>query len=114
VISDYQTLRRSNSGDRTLFTFLAVREDQAQSLLRVNTLLDLLPQSMFSFGRQATLGRFFPGELRKGRQFVLHILSGDSIPQSIFKREDVHLAFLDTQNLGVRKLNNDLVWPDID
>src|SRR5206468_4341489 len=44
----------------------------------------------------------------------LKILPGNSVPQTVFKREDFHLLLLNTKNLSVWKLNNDLLRPKID
>ena len=44
----------------------------------------------------------------------MHILSRDSIPKAILEREDVHLNFFNTENLGMRELNDDLAWANID
>ena len=44
----------------------------------------------------------------------MKILPGNSVPQTIFKFEDVYLLLLNTENLGMWKLNNNFVGANID
>src|SRR2546430_14362747 len=88
-------------------------ENQSQRLWCVNALVELLLQRAFCFSGQAGFCRFLPGELRQDRQLVLDIVSRNSIPKPVFKREDVHLVLGDVENLGVWELDHDLVWSNI-
>src|SRR5439155_9185450 len=98
----------------SLFTFFSVPEYQMQWLRRMNSLLKLLLQRALGFGRHPGFCCSLSGKLRKHRQFTLKILSGDSVPQTVFEREDVHLFLIDTQNLSVRDLNNCFFGTNID
>src|SRR5438046_1826326 len=85
-----------------------------QWLRRMNALLELLFQSMLSLRRQIRFVGFLAGELRQDRQFILQIFPGNTVPKSVFKREDVHLLLLDAENLRRRKLNNDFIGANVD
>ena len=102
-------------GDQqSLLVFLLVFEAQTQRLWRVQPFIELSLQCALGFGGQPALCCLFPGELREGRQFALEVLPGNSVPQSVFERENVHLLLLDTKNLSVWELNNDFLRANID
>src|SRR4029077_19304770 len=68
------------------FVCSGVFKDQTQRLWCVQPLLELSLQCALGFGRQAGFRRFFPGKLRQDRQLALKILTGNSVPQSVFER----------------------------
>src|SRR5437899_12714807 len=85
-----------------------------QWLRRMNSFLKLSLQCALGFGRHPGFCCSFSGKLRKHRQFVLKILSGESVPQTVFEREDVHVFLIDTQNLSVWELNHYFFGMNID
>src|ERR1700745_4311432 len=80
----------------------------------MNSFLELSLQRLLGFGGQSGFCCSFPGKLRQGRQFGLEILSGDSVPQTVFKCENVHLLLLDAENLSVWEPNDDFIGPNVD
>ena len=98
----------------TLIGFARVRENQFQRLARVNALVELLLQYVFGLRGQIVLGRFFAGQLRQDRQFVLNIACGNAVPKAIFKGEHIHALLLYAEQLSVRKLHHNFIRTDID
>lgn len=80
----------------------------------MNSLIELLLQRAFGFGRQPALLRFFPRKLRQDRQLVFHIIRGDAVPKSVLKLEHIKLLLLDPENLRMRKLHKNFIGPYID
>src|SRR5438876_11876789 len=85
-----------------------------QRLWRMNALVELLLQRALGVLRQTAYHCLLASELGQDRQFALHIGAGNSVPQSIFERENVQLLLLDTKNLSLWELNNDFLRANID
>ena len=81
---------------------------------RVNPFFELLLQCVFGFIGKTAFCRFFPSKLGQDRQFALEILPGNSVPQSVFERENIQLLLLDTKNLSVWQPNNDFLRSNVD
>src|SRR6266487_3868788 len=97
-----------------LFIWSGIFEAQMQRLSCVQPFVELSLQCALCFGGQPVLYRPFPGKLGQDRQFVLEILAGNSVPQSVFERENVYLLLLDTKNFRVWELNNNFPRANID
>src|SRR6476659_3794009 len=85
-----------------------------QWLRRMNAFLELSLQRPLGFCGQSGFCCSFPGQLRQRRQFGLKVLPGDSVPQTVFKCEDVHLLLFDAQNLSIWEPNDDFISANVD
>ncbi len=118
-----QLLRRQSavacifSGGLALTLLLRVdgrRESEADGVIGAEAGLELLLQGGFGFGGEAALSGFFAREFGQDGEFFLQLGGGDAVPEAVFKFEHVDFLLLDGEDFGVRQLDHDLVFADVD
>ena len=90
-----------------------VLENEIETPADLRPVVELFLQSRFRFGQNSAFGGFLARKFGQGRELVLQVSRGNSVPKAIFKRQDFRLFLFNAENRRVGYPDGNFVWTKV-